>query len=599
MNLDVQKNPLLCRADVAKAASQLLTPLLALLSEGKARLQLGDTGAVYPAEIAQMEAFARPLWAIIPMLAGDCAEAAPLWEAWREGISHGVDPEQPEYWGEVGDFDQRLVEMAVFGMGMSIAPEQFFFSLPECTRKQLYAWLNQINLRELPKNNWIFFRVLVNIGFETCGLAYSSERLAEDLQEIETHYEGDGWYFDYPSQRDYYTFWGFHYYGLIYSVVMRNQDPERAKAYRERAVQAARDFACWFDSSGEAVPYGRSLTYRFAQSAFFSAAAFAGAISDEVDYGVLKHLVLGNLRCWLRKPIFTRDGVLTIGYGYPNLLMAEGYNAPGSPYWAMKTFLCLALPESHPFWTATEKPFAAPEISLQPHAPMVVTRSDGNRHVLCYPNGNHAPEHAHDEAKYEKFAYSSVFGFSVPKAAKNLKAGAFDSTLAVSPDGVTYQTRYGCKRGAISKVELYSVWSPYPGVNVESRIFPLRGGWHVRIHCLTCEKETYVAEGGFAIARDGQPAGESCETKTSASFKAHWGISAIVAFRGYDGASLVGAEPNTNLMANRTLIPTLTALLPAGSHRLDCAVYGSPENGWDGSIPEEGLRILQTEIFRS
>ena len=62
----VQHNPLRTRADVERAALELIEPLVPLLSEGKARLHLGDTGAVYPDAIAEMEAFARPLWAIVP-----------------------------------------------------------------------------------------------------------------------------------------------------------------------------------------------------------------------------------------------------------------------------------------------------------------------------------------------------------------------------------------------------------------------------------------------------------------------------------------------------------------------------------------------------
>ena len=52
----VKNNPLITRADVERAAIELIEPLLPLLSEGKARLNLGDTGAVYPPDIAEMEA---------------------------------------------------------------------------------------------------------------------------------------------------------------------------------------------------------------------------------------------------------------------------------------------------------------------------------------------------------------------------------------------------------------------------------------------------------------------------------------------------------------------------------------------------------------
>lgn len=574
----VKNNPLRTRADVERAAVQLIEPLLPLMSPGRARLHLGDTGAVYPADIAEMEAYARPLWALVPMLAGGCKSAAPLWERWREGLINGVDPTHPEYWGEVADFDQRLVEMAVLGTGLCLAPQAFYRDLPEQAQKNLYAWLNQINDHDMPKNNWTFFRVLVNIGFRRAGLPYPKERLEKDLSMIEEHYEGDGWYFDYFNQREYYTMWAFHYYGLVYAHVMREDDPERSARFVERARRMSEDFACWFDRSGEAIPYGRSLTYRFAQGAFYAAQALAGAESEAVDYGVMKRLLLGNMRKWFQKPIFTRDGVLSIGYGYPNLLMAEGYNAPGSPYWAMKAFLCLALPEEHPFWQAEEKEWIAPERSLQPHARMLIARSADRSHVMAFEAGNHAHEHSHDEAKYEKFVYSTAFGFSVPKAQKLLKDGAYDSMLALSEDGDTYHPRYGCERFELREDSVLSVWKPFAGTTVETTVVPM-GEWHVRVHRIQSDRPLYAAEGGYAIARDGD--GDAVEEAgaQAAVVTAPWGVSGIRALRGFDEGVVVAPEPNTNLMSPRTLLPTLTARIPAGESVLVSATMGTVTGG--------------------
>ena len=96
----VKDNPLRSRSDVERAAVQLIEPLLPLLSPNKARLHLGDTGAVYPDDIAQMEAFARLLWAIVPMLAGHCESVKPLWEAlWREGHHRGRRSGKPRILG--------------------------------------------------------------------------------------------------------------------------------------------------------------------------------------------------------------------------------------------------------------------------------------------------------------------------------------------------------------------------------------------------------------------------------------------------------------------------------------------------------------------
>lgn len=64
---------------------------------------------------------------------------------------------------------------------------------------------------------------------------------------------------------------------------------------------------------------------------------------------------------WMKQPIFDNGGILTVGYTYPNLFMSETYNAPGSPYWALKAFVFLALPDDHPFWQADEAPFPSLE----------------------------------------------------------------------------------------------------------------------------------------------------------------------------------------------------------------------------------------------
>ena len=579
MGNSVKNNPLRMRKDVERAAVELIEPLLPLLSEGKARLNLGDTGAVYPTEIAEMEAFARPLWAIVPMLAGGCESVEPIWKAWRQGIINGVNPEHPEYWGEVEDYDQRLVEMAVFGMGMALAPQRFFFELPEQAQKNLYVWLDQINHHDMPKNNWTFFRVLVNMGFHVCGLPVDRERMEKDFAMIEEHYEGDGWYFDYFNQREYYTMWAFHFYGLVYAKVMGECDPERSAEYIRRGKLMAPDFACWFDDSCEALPYGRSLTYRFAQGAFYAAQALAEAECERVPYGVMKHLLLGNMRKWFAKPIFTRDGVLTSGYAYPNLLMAEGYNAPGSPYWAMKVFAVLALPETHPFWQAEEMPFAdAPALTRQKHMRMLIARSEDGSHVMAYPAGNRAHEHSHDEAKYEKLAYSTQFGFSVCKAQKLLKDGAYDNMLALSEDGDTYHPRYGCEDYEVTETSVISVWKPFAGVTVKTTITPM-GEWHIREHEITTDRTLYAAEGGFAIARGKNGEVQMVESADCTAVIAPWGVSGVRGLSGYTGGTVVMPEPNTNLMTPRTLLPTLTVKLEPGTHRLRCAVLGTVTGG--------------------
>ena len=291
--------------------------------------------------------------------------------------------------------------------------------------------MSQINQHTLPKTNWLFFRVLVNVALRKCGREWDAETLASDLDAIDDCYLENGWYFDgYESQIDYYIPFAMHYYGLIYARVMEQEDPLRSETYKQRAVQFAQTFKDWFSIEGASIPFGRSLTYRFAQSAFWSALVFADV--EALPWGQIKSLVLSNLRYWLRLPIFSTEGILTIGYAYQNLNMAEGYNAPGSPYWAFKTLLLLGIKEDHPFWQTEEEAPIFLEKSVQHSARMIICHDSSNREVQAFTSGQRSHEHAHAEAKYEKFVYSTTFGFSTPKGNLQLKQGAFDSCLALS-----------------------------------------------------------------------------------------------------------------------------------------------------------------------
>jgi hypothetical protein len=286
--------------------------------------------------------------------------------------------------------------------------------------------------------------------------------------------------------------------------------------------------------------------------------------------------------------------VLTIGYGYPNLIMAEGYNAPGSPYWAMKAFAALALPEDHPFWQAEEKPFAPPTHQfLERHGRLLLTLAEDGSHVQGFAAGNHGEGHAHDDAKYEKFCYSTAFAFSVPKSPTLLLRGAYDNMLAFSEDGKMWHPRYGVEDYRLLPDRVWFRWRPFRGVEVETTLYPV-GEWHIRVHRVRSDRPMLAAEGGYAIRRE-----EGAETLRTEQGPTHafawgsWGGSGIRALSGgYDRGEALAVEPNTNLLYPRTLLPTLHATLPAGETTLACAVLGAvtlAPTKWDKYPEEEHL----------
>ena len=95
---------------------------------------------------------------------------------------------------------------------------------------------------------------------------------------------------------------------LLYAVWREQEDPERARRFRERALCFAERHVRWFAVDGVAVPYGRSMIYRLGQASFWSALAWSGAGGDAFPPEVCKGLLLRNLRDWRRRSVFGRPG---------------------------------------------------------------------------------------------------------------------------------------------------------------------------------------------------------------------------------------------------------------------------------------------------
>ncbi len=285
---------------------------------------------------------------------------------------------------------------------------------------------------------------------------------------------------------------------------------------------------------------------------------------------------------------------MTIGYAYPNLVMAEGYNAPGGPYWALKTFLPIALSEEHPFWSAKEEPLPVLNaISVQKQACMHVLRSQD--HVLAFTSGQYAAfEPANMAAKYGKFVYSTVFGFSVSKGNYGLSQGAYDSMLALSEEDAYYRIRHVCTSYKIEETFIYSEWMPWPDVKVSTWLIP-GVPWHIRLHRIESARSLYTAEGGFSIPRHSNSVTLQESSihihKNSIIVETPLGSSGLLDYSGTSQVESIHTEANTNVLYPRTVLPTLTSLLKPGTHWLLSGVYGQQglENSSWHSPPEVSL----------
>lgn len=542
---------------------KIVNPLIPYYSEEKAAIDLGATATNYDKRAIGLETFSRPLWGLVPFWAGGgCAPE--FEELYRKGLAAGSDPENPEYWGGFHTFDQRFVEMAAISYGLILTPEKVWDPLSETEKNHLADWLYGINKYELPVCNWILFAVLVNVALKKLGRNYDKEKLKNYLDGSETFYLGDGWYQDGDSgQKDYYISFAIHFYSLFYARVMGEEDRERSGLYKKRAELFAKQFIYWFDDNGAALPYGRSLTYRFSQVSFWCACLIADVMPFPVE--VMKGIIVRHLCDWMKKPIFDRDTILTIGYGYPNLIMGERYNGPGSPYWALKTFAVLMLPDGHPFWTAEAEPMPKLEKQvLLPQADMLIRRY--KNHTTAFVPGKYSPfGHGQTPAKYGKFAYDTKFAFNVAKSTCEIHEAAPDSMLAFCVNGYVYVRRI-CGEFYLSESSVVSKWTPYPGIHVESTIIPTEGG-HVRKHIVESDIECEAYDCGFAVEIDVE--GENMTENDFFARVENKDCFCSVTAKGKEGkGSVIAADPNTNLLYPMTRIPAISYHIDKGRNEI-------------------------------
>lgn len=551
------------KADFQKLLLEIIRPLLPYYTEEKAGIVLGVTATTYGQGTIRLEAFSRVLWGLVPFWAGGGSDAE--FEAiYQKGLAAGSDPQNREYWGGFHAFDQRFVEMAAIAYGLILAPEKIWEPLSVKEKDHLADWLYGINEYELPICNWVLFAVLVNTALKKLGRKYDAGKLEKYLIGADSFYLGDGWYQDGDSgQKDYYVSFAIHFYTLFYAKVMEEEDPERCLVYKDRAKQFAKQFIYWFDENGAALPYGRSLTYRFSQVSFFCACLIAGV--EPFDVGVMKGLIVRHFCDWMKKPVFDGNGILTIGYGYPNLVMGERYNGPGSPYWALKTFAVLMLPDEHPFWKAECKPLPPLDTQkLLPYADMLIHRYKG--HVTAFVPGKYSPSgHGQTPAKYGKFAYDTRFAFNVAKSTCEIHEAAADSMLAFYINGYVYVRRV-CEEFKVSETEVYSRWIPYEGICVETYIIPNDSG-HTRKHIVTSDRECEAYDCGFAVEIDVEGEKQIQDGAFARVENYYSGCSVKTECKEAEG-TVIFTDPNTNLLHPMTRTPAVRYPIHKGKNEL-------------------------------
>lgn len=534
--------------------------------------QLG-CAAHYNDEAASVEHIARLMWGAVPAN----NELKRDNEALRLALLSGISGENENAWSNLVNYDQKIVEMSSFAVAIVDAPDTFWNPLSDAEKQALIDWMTPVQELDIPPNNWRWFRVLIVFALERVGVDIQRDKLQQDLDFIDSHYMGQGWYQDGEAAvMDYYNPFAFHFYGLVYARWIRDTRSDESEKYVNRAVEFAQSYQYWFGENGAQLCYGRSLNYRFAGAGFWSELAWFEP--KGIAMSSLKSHWVSSVRWWARQPIWSQDGQLLSGFAYPNLLASEFYTSPVSPLLALKAFSALRLSEDHAFWQAENQPL---EKSLKPTwvCDQHFLWRDGGCYLLTNAPPSGELRHCYD--KYSKFAYSSEHGLCVESEQWISQGFAGDNMLAFQhPETQSWHARTKNEEAWREGEKLVSVWSPFKGIRVVTTQWLNETGNETREHNIQCESDFNYVMTGHAV--DVWTPWFSHLERKPARVESERLFSEIILEYGEGDSAVYPCAPNTNLLYAHASVPAVSGKVRKGSSTLKALILA----GRTTSIPE-------------
>ncbi len=347
------------RADWAAFADRLLAAAMRFGSPGNGRITFPGTEGGYGRAVDGLEGFARTFLIAGFRIAGERGEGVDeIVGFYTRGITTGVDPDADDRWVRLDEHPQAKVEAASLALVLDMTRPWIWDRLDRLTQERVIEYLSPVVGDEsYPRNNWLWFRIVVQTFLRSVGGPWSQSDIDDDLARHESYRREAGWFSDGEGRAfDHYTGWAMHLYPVLWARMTGASeigadavasDVHSLDRYLQDAIHLV-------GGDGSPLIQGRSLIYRFAAAAPF----WAGVIAEvpSVSAGTLRHAAERIVRHFDTDEVLGDDDVLPMGWFGEWRQLAQSYSGTGSPYWAAKGLLGLMLPADHPVWAQPSEP---------------------------------------------------------------------------------------------------------------------------------------------------------------------------------------------------------------------------------------------------
>jgi len=233
-----------------------------------------------------------------------------------------------------------------------LMPDTLWSNFSDKQKDEMVVTISKWGHHRTTQNNWRIFNVTTLSFLKKYGYAIDDELLKNHLLWVASYHSGNGWYLE--QTYNYYSISLFIVYTTIWNRTFGDEYyPEIAGIIEKSAQKLMESLTGFFGRDGYINMWSRSICYRTWVSGAFPV-AFMLKDKTLLDPGLARRLCSGSLLQFVTREEFYDNEIPSLGFYGQKEYMVQNYSCAASPFLMFLPFICLALPDDSPFWTAKE-----------------------------------------------------------------------------------------------------------------------------------------------------------------------------------------------------------------------------------------------------
>ncbi len=233
-----------------------------------------------------------------------------------------------------------------------LMPDTIWSQFTEKQKEEMVVTISKWGHHRTTQNNWRIFNIITLSFLKKYGYEIDDDLLKDHLLWVASYHSGNGWYLE--QTYNYYSISLFIVYTTIWNRTFGDEYyPEIAAIIEKSAQKLMESLPSFFGRDGYINMWSRSICYRTWVSGAFPV-AFMLKDKTLLDPGLARRLCSGSLLQFVTREEFYHNEIPSLGFYGTKEYMVQNYSCPASPFLMFLPFICLALPDDSPFWTAPE-----------------------------------------------------------------------------------------------------------------------------------------------------------------------------------------------------------------------------------------------------